>query len=168
MAHLPCISWVQVGGALTLCACSTPFEFVSFWPSHHFCCLLVCLILLYILVCIYLLWREGCVGFWAYVPCLSSLLWTRHCMGKGSHFPAEPMFFFLVSVGLLAIYPATSLHCACYNFTLPLLCVTPWTCGLTILSCQPTSVSIFCSGLPRPTFHIFTFFGFCLPTFLLC
>ena len=38
MAHFSCIGWVQVGGALTLCACSTPSEFVSLWPSHHFCC----------------------------------------------------------------------------------------------------------------------------------
>ena len=40
-AHLSCIGWVQVSGALAFCACSTPFEFISFWPSHYFCCLCV-------------------------------------------------------------------------------------------------------------------------------
>ena len=74
------------------CACSISSEFVSAWPSHHFCCLRVCLILLYVLVGVYLLWREGCVGFWAHVPCISSLLWTGHCLGEGLHLPVEPMF----------------------------------------------------------------------------
>ena len=62
-----------------------------------------------------------------------------------------------------------------YHFIMPtialpsfLLCVIPWTCPLTFLLCQPTSLSIFCSGLPRPTFHIFTSFRLCWPTFLLC
>ena len=30
VTHLPCIGWVQIGGALALCACSTLSEFVSF------------------------------------------------------------------------------------------------------------------------------------------
>ena len=93
MAHLPCTGWVQVGGVLALCACFTPSEFVSFWPSHHFCCLCVCLILLYVLVGVYLLWHEGCVGFWAYVPYLSSLPWTRYCLGEGPYLFAKPMLF---------------------------------------------------------------------------
>ena len=70
--------------------CSTPSEFVSFKPSHHFYCLRVCLILLYVLSDIYLLWHEGCVGFWTYVPCLLSFPWTGRCLGEG---PVEPMFF---------------------------------------------------------------------------
>ena len=37
-----------------------------------------------------------------------------------------------------------------------------------LLPCQPTSSSIFCSRLPRPTFYIFTSFGLCWPAFLLC
>ena len=74
VAHLSCIGWVQTGGALTFCACSTPSKFVSFWPSHPFYSLCVCLILLYVLVGVYLLWREGCVGFWAHVLCLLLLL----------------------------------------------------------------------------------------------
>ena len=119
MAHLPCIGWVQIGGALALCTCSTSSKFVSFWPSHHFCFLHICLIMLYVLVGVYLLWCEGCVGFWAHVPCLSSLLWTGRCLGKGPYRLAEPMFFFLVFVDLLAIDPTISLHRACYGFTLP-------------------------------------------------
>ena len=51
---------------------------------------------------------------------------------------------------------------------LPSLRVTLWTCGLTFLPCQPTSLSIFCLGLPRPTSHIYTSFGLCWPTFLPC
>lgn len=46
-----------------------------------------------------------------------SLDWAL--LGRGLHLLAEPMFFFLVSVGLLVIDPATSLHCVCCNYTLP-------------------------------------------------
>ena len=116
-----------------------------FWLSHHFCCLRVCLILLYVLVGVHLLWREGCVGFWAHVPCLSSFLWTGCCLGKGLHLPVEPIFFFLVFMGLLAIDPAISLYRACYSFTsLFLFLATPWAYELMLLPCQPTSSSIFC------------------------
>ena len=62
-----------------------------------------------------------------------------------------------------------------YHFIVPaialpslLLRVTPWTSGLMFLLCQPISLSILCLGLPRPTFHIFTSFGLCWPTILLC
>ena len=57
------------------------------------------------------------MGFWAHVPCRSSFLWTGCCLGKGLHLPVEPMFFFLVFVGLLTIDSAISLHRACYSFT---------------------------------------------------
>ena len=129
MTHLPCIGWVQVSGTLVLCAYSTLSEFVSFCPSHHFCCLLVCLILLYVLVSVYLLWHKGSVGFWAHVTCPSSFLWIGHCLGKGLHLPVEPMFFFLVSMGLLTIDPAILLHHACYSFT------------LLFTSCYPVNLS---------------------------
>ena len=62
-------------------------------------------------------WRM--CRFWAHVPCLSSLLWTGHCLGKGHHRFAKPMFFFLVFVDLLAIDLTISLLRACYCFTLP-------------------------------------------------
>ena len=61
------------------------------------------------------------MGFWANVLCLSSLLWTGHCLGKSHHLLAEPIFSFLVSVGLLAIALAMSFHHACYGFVLLLL-----------------------------------------------
>ena len=126
LAHLPCIGWVQVGGALTLCVCST----FSFRPSFHFYCLCVCLILLYVLIEVYLLWHEWCVGFWALVPCLSSFLWTGRCLGEGPHLPDELMFFFFVFVGLLATNPVTSLHHVCCSYTLPFTSCYPvnsWT-----------------------------------------
>ena len=134
-------------------------SFVSFWLSHHFCCLRVCLILLYILVGVHLLWREGCVGFWAYVPYLSSFLWTGCCLGKGLHLPIEPCFSFLCSwASWQLILPY---HFIMPAITLPLLLflITPWACGLMFLPWQPISSSIFCLGLPWLTFHIFTSFG---------
>ena len=94
--------------------------------------------------------------------------WTGCCLGKGPYLPAEPMFSFLAFVGLSAVDPTISLHRACYSFTFPLLCVTLWTCGLMFLPCQSTSWSIFCLRLPRLAFHIFTSFGLCWRTFLLC
>ena len=90
--------------------------FLAFTP---FLLPLFCLILLYVLVGVYLLWREGYVGFWAHVPCLLSFLWTGRCLGKGPHLPTEPMFFFFVFVGLLATDPAISLHRVCCSYTIP-------------------------------------------------
>ena len=153
---------------MALCACSTPFEFVSFWPSHHFCCLCVCLILLYVLADVYLLWHEGCVEFWAHIFCFLPLLGLGIAWVKAFISLPSPCFSFSMTMGLLATDPTMSLHRAYYNFTsLFIFLVTPWVCGLMLLSCQSTSSSIFCSGLPWLTFHIFTSFGFCWPKFLL-
>ena len=165
VVHLPCIGWVQVSGALALCAFATPFEFISFWPSHHFCSLRVCLILLYVLVGVYLLWRERFVGFWAHVLCLLSLLGLGVAWAKALIFLLRKCFPFLRSwASRLLILP--------YHFIVPVITLhflllrnTLWTCGLMFLSCQPTSSSIFCLGLLRPTFHIFTSFRLCWPTF---
>ena len=44
----------------------------------------------------------------------------------------------------------------------------PCALGLMFLPCQPTTLSIFCLGLLRPNFHIFTSFGLCWLKFLLC
>ena len=96
--------------------------------------------------------------------------WTRRCFGKSPHLPTKPMLlFFLLSVGLLAIDPVVSLNRVCYNFTfLFTLCylVRLW----ADVPAVPTHsfVNLFCLGLLRPTFHIFTFFGLCWPKFLLC
>ena len=56
------------------------------------------------------------MGSWAYVPCLSSLLWIGYYLDKSHHFPVEPIFFFLASVGLLVIALAISFHLAWYRF----------------------------------------------------
>ena len=123
----------------------------------------------------YFIVRTGwCLSFMAWKTCglLGSCSlpfipsWTRCCLGKGLHLSVKPMFSSLVSIGLLVIDPAISLCHAYYSFTF--LHITLWTCGLIFLLCQPTSSSIFCSRLPWPTFHIFTSFRLCWPTFLLC
>ena len=92
----------------------------------------------------------------------------------------RPSFFSRPHVFLSCVYPLLRLwaywllilsyHFIMSAITLPsfLLRVTPWTCSLVFLLCQPTSSSISCSGLPRPIFHIFTSFGLYWPTFLLC
>ena len=89
-AHLSCIGWVQVSGALAFCACSTPFEFISFWPSHYFCCLCVYLILLYVPASVYLLRCEGCVGYCVHILFLLPLLglgvaWTKPSFSYRAH-----------------------------------------------------------------------------------
>ena len=159
VAHLPFIGCVQVGGALTLCTCSTPSKFVSFWPSHHFYYLCIWLILLYVLVDIYLLWREGCVGFWAHIFFLSSLLGLGIAWAKAFIFLLSPCFS---SPEPWAFWPLILLyHFIVSAITLPLslFLITRWTCKLMFLPCQLISSSIFCSRLSWPTFHIFTSFG---------
>ena len=143
-------------------------NFVSFWSSHHFCCIRVCLILLYVLVGFYPLWREGCVGFWAYIPCLLPLLRLGIPWAESLIFlPSSCLPFLCLWAFLLLILPY---HFAVPAIALPLLLllVTLWACGRMLLPCQPTSSSIFCSRLPSPTFHVFTSFGLCWPAFLLC
>ena len=167
-AHLPCIGWVQVGGAMVLCASFTPFEFVSFWPSHHFCCFNVCLILLYMLVDVYLLWHEGCVEFWAYIFCLLPFFGLVITWAKAFISLLSLCFSFSMTMSLLAIDPAMSLHRACYSFTSLFISCYPMGLCTDASSCQSTSSSVFCSRLPWLTFHIFTSFGLCWPTFLLC
>lgn len=141
MAHLPCIGWVQVNGALALYACSTSSEFVSFWPSHHFCCLCVYLILMYVLVSVYLLWHEGCVGFWDHVPCLSSLSWTGHCLVEGPHLPAEPMFF-----SFLCLW-ASWLWILPYHFNVPTIAL-----HLFFFSCYPVGLQADTPAVPTHFF----------------
>ena len=144
MAHLSCIGWIQIGGAFALCTCSTPSKFASFWPLDHFCCLRVCLVLLYVLVGVYLLWREGCMGFWTYVPCLLSLFGLGVASAKALIFlPSLCCFFFfyLWASWLLIL----SYHLIVFAITLPsfLLYVTLCISGLMFLPCQPTPLSIF-------------------------
>ena len=88
----PPIYWL---GTSKWCLVHAPLCLSSFLSNLHniyvafvfvwFCCMFW--------LVFYLLWREGCVGFWAHVPCLSSFPWTGHCLGEGPHLLAEPMFF---------------------------------------------------------------------------
>ena len=131
-------------------------SFLAFTP---FLLPLRCLILLYVLVDVYLLWCEGCVDFWAHIFFLSSLLGLGITRAKAFIFLLSPCFL-LYGCGLLwpLILP--------YHFIVSatalsffLLLITPWACGLTFLLYQPISLSILCSGLPWLTFHVFTSFG---------
>ena len=131
-----CIGWVQVDHALALYVCSTLSELCFFfWLSHHFCYLHVYLILLYMLVGVYLLWCEGCVGFWAYIPCLLPLLGLSVAWAKALIFQLSPCFPFLClwAFWLLIL----SYHFVVLAIALPflLLLVTPWACELMLLSC---------------------------------
>ena len=159
------IGWVQVCGAFTLCACSTLFEFVSFWPSHHFC---------------YLCFVWFCCMFWlVFISCGVKDMWAFGLMfpvfypffglgvawAKALIFLLSPCFSFLcLWASWLLILPY---HFIVSAVAIPslLLRVTPWTRGLM---CQSTFLSILYSRLPRLTFYIFTSFGLNWPTFLLC
>ena len=106
-----------------------------------FLLLLRCLILLYVLVDVYLKWREGCVGFWAHIFFLSSFLglgvaWAKVfiCLlslcfllyGCGPFWPLILPYYFILSAIALPLF---------------LFLIIPWVCGL-----------------PWPNFHVFTSF----------
>ena len=69
------------------------------------------------LVGVYLLWCEGCVGFWAHIFLPFTLSYTGRCLGESPHLPTEPMFSFSMTMDLLVTDPVISLHRACCNFT---------------------------------------------------
>ena len=107
-----------------------------------------CLILLYILVDVYLLWREGCVDFWAHILFLSSLPRLGITWAKAFIFLLSPCFllygrrpFWPLILPYHLVVSATALPFFLYLIIL-------WACGLMFLSCQPTSSSILCSRLP--------------------
>ena len=108
------------------------------------------------------MWREGHMGFWAHILYLSSLLRTRHYLGKSYHLLVEPIFSFLASVAFLAIAPAMSFHRAWYSFVLLLLHVL--SCfmfyhGLVVntLSCKFSAQGF--SGLPFTSLPLLGFVG---------
>ena len=79
-----------------------------------------CLVLLYILVGVYPLWCEGCVGFWAHFFSISFLPGLGIAQVRAFIFIAcKAHVFFFMAVGLLAINPVVLLHCVCYNFVFP-------------------------------------------------
>ena len=57
------------------------------------------------------------MGFWAHIICHSPLLGLGVAWAKSPHLPAKPVFYFSISMSILAIDPAIWLHRACYNFT---------------------------------------------------
>ena len=76
----------------------------------------VCLVLLYILVSVQLLWHERHMGLWAFILCIPSSLWTGHCwVWALSLLPGLcPLLFYVRGLaGTLAM----PLHCSCYNTT---------------------------------------------------
>ena len=90
--------------------------FLSFWPSRHFYCRRICLILLYMLVGVYLLWHERCVSFLGSCS-LPFTPWTRCCLDKNLHLSTKPMLSFSMTMGLLATDLAISFYRAYYSFT---------------------------------------------------
>ena len=119
------------------------------------------------LVGVYLLWSEGCAGFWAHILCLLPLLrlgitWAKPLISLSSLcFPfLWPWAFWLLILQYHFIVPAIVLSLLSFL-------VTPWACKLMFLPCQRTSSSIFYSGFPWLTFYIFTPIGLCWSTFLL-
>ena len=57
------------------------------------------------------------MGFWAHIICHSPILGLGVAWAKSPHLPAKPVFYFSISMSILAIDPAIWLHHACYNFT---------------------------------------------------
>ena len=65
---LPPMYWLGTSRWCLGPLCMLHFVCVCFFLAFRpFLLLLRCLILLYVLVCVYPLWREGCVGFWTHV-----------------------------------------------------------------------------------------------------
>ena len=164
---LPCISRVQVSGALILCASSTPSVFVSFCSSCHFCCSCIvwfCCIYLFVLI------LCGVKDAWAFGLVFSSsypfLGWALSKQGPLPLQLAEPTFlpFFFMAVGFLAINLAILLYCVCYLFVqasltaLPCFCflLPPQACWLVFLPCQPISLLPLSFGFLWPIYFFFT------------
>ena len=103
----------------SVCVCF----FLAFTP---FLLLLHCLVLLYILVCVYPLWHGWYVGFWAHVFFLSSLLGLGTIQAK-AFAPVACWAFvlslFFMAVSLLAFNPTILLHRVCHGLALPLLLI---------------------------------------------
>ena len=113
MAHLPCISWVQVGGAWTLCACLTSVWIHYFSGLHAFA--IASMFFFDSVVrfgsCLTLAaWKiHGSLG----LRSLHSLDWALlRCRPSPSCLAHVP--FFPMSVGL-ADDPAMPLHCSYYD-----------------------------------------------------
>ena len=95
---------------LALSVCSTPSKFCFFLAFTPFL-LPLCLFNSIVRIgwCLsFVAWKMcGLLGSYS-LPFTPS--WTRHCLGKSLHLPTKPMFSSSISVGLLVIDPAISLH----------------------------------------------------------
>ena len=130
VAHLPCIGWVQVCGALTPCVCSTSSELCFFLVFPPFL-LSPCLFDFSVHVgwCLsFMAWRMcGLLGSYS-LPFTPS--WTGRCLGKIPYLPPELMSSFSMSVGFFVIDLVILLCHACCSFTSPFIACYPmglWT-----------------------------------------
>ena len=164
-----------------VCVCS----FLAFTP---FLLLLCYLVLLYILACVYPLWHERYVGFWAHV----FFLLSHPRLGI---VPAKAHALFFMVMGLLAINLVILLHCVCHDLVLPLLLITPmgllagvptilahwpinslqwaslvhllhlyllsflWAYQPSFLPRQPIEFTTLFLGLPRPIYFFISFYS---------
>ena len=112
-------------------------------------------------------WRI--CGLWVPYSLPFTLSWTLCYLDKSLYLPTELIISFSMTVSLLATDYTISLHHACYNFTS--LFISCYPMGLWVdTPAIPTHffINLLLSRVPWPTFHIFTSFGLCCPTFLLC
>ena len=122
-----------------------------------FLLLLRCLVLLCVLVCIYPLWREGCMGFWAHVYFLLSI--PRLGIVQAKAFVsiacwAHVLSLFFMVVGHLAINLSILLHCVCCGLCLAF--TSYYSRGLASWYSYCISPLILSFGLPRSIYYIFT------------
>ena len=102
------------------------------------------------------MWREGPMGFWAYILCFSSLLQTRHYLGRSYRLLAEPIFSFL------GLWPSWPLLLPCHS-TVPSIALSSFCFmfyhGLVVntLSCKFSAQGF--SGLPFTSSPLLGFVG---------
>ena len=125
VAHLPCIGWVQVCGALAPSVCSTLSElcfFLVFTPFLLSPCLFDSAVRVGWFLS-FVAWRMcGLLGSYS-LPFTPS--WTGRSLGKIPYLPAKLMSSFSMSMGFFVIDLAISLCCACCSFTSPFIACYP-------------------------------------------
>ena len=111
LAHLLCIGWVQIGGALVLYVCSN--FFLAFTPFLLPSCLSDSTV--HSSWCLSLVaWRMCGLLNLCSLPFIPSSDWALLGWRPSPSYRAH-ILFFPVSVGLFAMDPARPLHHACYN-----------------------------------------------------
>ena len=101
------------------------------------------------------MWCEGCVGFWAHIPYLLSLLWIGRCLDKDPHLPVEPMLSVSVSMRLLFLP---------YHFIVPTIALPSFRFvlhrGLVGCRVNPLPCQFSAQGFPSPLFTFLPLLGF--------